>query len=173
MVELTAKQEHFSQLLMDPEYSQIDAYREAYDTSPDASADSLYVAASRVASHAKVVLRVRELRAEAYQTAPYSVDKLRSKLELRSDDAAEAGQYGPSVKALELIGKLDGIIVDRKDINLSGAITVGHIELSTDELRQILADGSRIADEYRLSDDPREETEIVIGALPAPAIGSD
>jgi hypothetical protein len=167
MVELTAKQEHFSQLLMDPEYSQIDAYREAYEPSIETSVESLYAMSSRVANHVKVRARIQEMREANYLDSPYTVHRLRSKLELRSDDAADAGQYGPSVKALELIGKLDGIIVDRKDINLSGAITVGHIELSTDELRQILADGSRIADEYRLSDDPREATEIVIGALPA------
>ena len=161
MQSLTTKQELFSNLLMDPDHTQTSAYRLAYNVDPNTPDASVYAMSSKVASHIKVRLRLRELRENAYQKSPYTVERLRSKLELRSDDAADAGQYGPSIKALELVGKLDGLIVDRRDVSLSGAVTVGHIELSTDELRQILADGQRIEAKFG----PRDATVIEHGRL--------
>jgi len=107
MQSLTTKQELFSNLLMDPDHTQTSAYRLAYNVDPNTPDASVYAMSSKVASHIKVRLRLRELREDAYQKSPYTVERLRSKLELRSDDAAEARQYGPSIKALELVGKLD------------------------------------------------------------------
>ena len=163
MQQLTTKQEAFATLLLDPDHTYTSAYREAYDVGEGTPDDHVYVMASKVANHVKVRQRVQELRQEAYQNGPYTLDRLRSKLELRSDDAAEAGQYGPSIRALELVGKLDGLIVDRKDIQLSGGVVVGHVELSTDELRQVLADGQRIADAYRLEDSTTIDAKTLPG----------
>lgn len=156
---LTAKQEHFAQLLLDPEHSQASAYQAAYDVSEESDIAGVYVCASRLAGSLKIKLRVQELKEAIYAGSPYTPDRLRARLELRSDESAEAGQFGPSVRALEMIGKLDGLIVDRRELNVSGV--VGHVELSTEELRQLVEDGRRIATEYQLSE-PK-----VIEALPA------
>lgn len=148
MVELTTKQELFSQLVMNPDMSYSDAYRMAYNVSEETSIEVIYANASRMMSHSKIKTRVRELRVEAYQAAPWGIDKLRATLTDRSEEAADAGQYGPSVRALEMIGKLDGLIVDKKEIAIEGTVT--HVQLSTDELRQLILDGRRIASQYGL-----------------------
>jgi phage terminase small subunit len=148
MVQLTSKQEKFCQLLIDPDHSQASAYRAAYNVGKDTSDDTVYVLASRTAKAVKVRSRLQELRIEAYEASPWDAGKLHQKLEMRSDDAADAKQYGPSVRALEMIGKLDGLIVDKKELAITG--TVAHIQLSTDELRQLVLDGRRIAAQYGL-----------------------
>jgi phage terminase small subunit len=54
-------------------------------------------------------------------TADWVLDHLRENVTL----AKEAGQYGPSNKALELLGKHMGILVERQQIEGSLAINIG------------------------------------------------
>ncbi len=76
---LTAKQEHFAQLVASGSaYSE--AYRQAYDVSPDASPVTAYVNSSKLTKHTKVALRIQELQAatEAALAAkrPWTTDRL-------------------------------------------------------------------------------------------------
>ncbi len=60
--QLTAKQEHFAQLVASGStYS--DAYRQAYDVSPDPSPVTAYVNRSKLAKNTKVALRIQSLQA--------------------------------------------------------------------------------------------------------------
>ena len=93
----------------------------------------------------KVVARIAELRATEYLSQPWSVDQLRARLERKSREAADAGQYGASIRAFEMIAKLDGLLVDRKYNGSSGVAGIG---LTSAELRQLVADGERIRDLY-------------------------
>ena len=61
-------------------------------------------------------------------------------------DSAEQGQYGPSIRALEIIAKLDGLLVDRQEI--TGVVGVVSIGLTSAELRQLVVDGERVRDQW-------------------------
>ena len=146
---LNSKQETFCQAVLNPDNSQADAYILAYDTPQDTPIDFIYQRASRLMANAKIKARITELRTAEYLSQPWSVDKMRASLQSKSDDAAINGQYGPSVRALEMIGKIDGLFVDRKEITTAvGMVTV---ELTTKELRQLVADGQHIRERYNLS----------------------
>ena len=145
---LTSRQESFCQAILNPENSQADAYILAYETPKDTPIDFIYQRASRLMASAKIKARIEELRTAEYLSQPWSVDQMRARLEDKSNEAAEAGQYGPSIRALEMIGKLDGLIVDRKKI--TGSLALVNIELSTEELRQLVADGQNIRERYKL-----------------------
>jgi hypothetical protein len=129
----------------------------AYDVGEATQDDTIYPHASRLAKHDKIRARLREIRQEQYSQEPWTTDRLRVRLEDRSDQAADAKQFGPSVRALEMIGKLDGLIVDKKELAITG--TVAHVQLSTDELRQLVLDGRRIAAQYGLEASKIKEQE--------------
>ena len=148
MVTLTPKQEIFVQGLLDPETSQVDAYKKAYDVNPETAVDTVHEMASRLSSNHKIKLRIDELKAEAYSNSPFTTDVLRSRIQLRGDKADDLGQMSTAIRALELIGKLDGLIVDRKEI--TGSMVIATIELSTDELRQLVTNSLAIEAEYQL-----------------------
>ena len=126
--------------LPNPENSQADAYKEAYNTPEDTPIEYIYQRASRLMANTNIKARITELRTAEYLSQPWSVDRLRATLEYRSTEAADDGQYGPSIRALEMIGKLDGLLVDRKEI--TGVVGVVGIELSSEELRQLVAAAS-------------------------------
>jgi len=157
-VQLTSKQELFAQLISDPDQTYCGAYRMAYDVDPETPDETIYPNASRLAKHNKIEARLREIRQAQYSHEPWTSDKLRVRLEDRSDQAADAKQYGPSVRALEMIGKLDNLIVDKREVAVSGSVS--YIQLSTDELRQLVEAGQRISSQYGLESPRIVEAEI-------------
>ena len=60
-IKLTNRQEKFAQLLFEGN-TQIDAFKQAYDSSNYGSDNALYVKASEVANNVKIQLRLEELR---------------------------------------------------------------------------------------------------------------
>ena len=58
---LTAKQEAFAQCVANG-MTQSDAYRSAYDVSPETKPEGIHVDASQLAAEPKVALRIKELR---------------------------------------------------------------------------------------------------------------
>lgn len=108
---LTAKQEAFAQAVASGmNYS--DAYRHVYNvtsTAPGTVNDDAW----ELAHHPEVSPRIAELR-ETYGRA-WARGKFHAELEDRTVRAADAKQFGPSVRALELIGKLDGHLVDKSE----------------------------------------------------------
>ena len=130
---LTAKQEQFCQLVASGS-SNTAAYREAYDSTGSSSV----VQASRLASKANVTLRIQSIQGDAAAGESWTRQKLLRLLFIRSEAAYEAGQYSASLKGLELIGKITGLLTDR--VEHTGTIEHAHYaQLTMDQLQAIAA----------------------------------
>jgi hypothetical protein len=92
--------------------------------------------ASQLLKQQKVSNRIAELREAAAIAASVSVETLtRELLEIRADATAD-GQHGAAVSAIAMVAKLNGLVVDRKDISVTQhkpGWTANAIELSTEE----------------------------------------
>ena len=146
---LTYKQEAFCQATLNPDNSQTEAYILAYKSPPKTSRKQLYERASRLMASSKIKARIEDLRTAEYLSKPWSIDQLRASLRIVSMDASDAGQHSVSIRALEMIGKLDGLFGDKKETARS--IDPEKNELTTEELRQIVADGQRILGKEELA----------------------
>ena len=83
MVNLTTKQDHFARLMAlpgDGDYTQSNAYWEAYDAS-NMSPESVWVEASRLMDNPKVALRIRELGEPVEARATVDTNKILDNLE--------------------------------------------------------------------------------------------
>ena len=130
---LTAKQERFCQLVASGS-SNTAAYREAYNS----TGSSITVQASRLASSANVSLRIQSIQDNAAASDNWNRAKLLRLLFIRSEAAYEAGQYSASLKGLELIGKITGLLTDR--VEHTGTIEHAHYaQLTMDQLQAIAA----------------------------------
>ena len=133
MTSLTAKQERFAQLVASGS-SNTAAYREAYDS----TGSSITVQASKLAAKGKVAVRIAEIQSTAAAADTWTRQKLLRLLFCRSEAAYEAGQYSASLKGLELIGKITGLLTDR--VEHTGTIEHAHYaQLSMDQLQAIAA----------------------------------
>ena len=133
MTTLTVKQEKFAQLVASGS-SNTAAYREAYDS----TGSSTTVQASRLASKANVSLRIAEIQSTAAAEESWTRGRLLRLLFCRSEAAFEAGQYAASLKGLELIGKITGLLTDR--VEHTGTIEHAHYsQLTMDQLQAIAA----------------------------------
>ena len=133
MTTLTVKQEKFAQLVASGS-SNTAAYREAYDS----TGSSTTVQASKLAAKGKVAVRIQEIQSTAAAEESWSRGRLLRLLFCRSEAAFEAGQYAASLKALELIGKVTGLLTDR--VEHTGTIEHAHYaQLSMQQLQAIAA----------------------------------
>ena len=133
MTTLTVKQEKFAQLVASGS-SNTAAYREAYDS----TGSSTTVQASKLAAKGKVAVRIQEIQGMAAAEESWTRGKLLRLLSMRSEAAFEAGQYAASLKALELIGKVTGLLTDR--VEHTGTIEHAHYsQLTMDQLQAIAA----------------------------------
>ena len=154
---LTSKMESFAQLVHHGEMSLADCYRAVYNVSQDVHPNSVYTMASRLKSHAKVRLRLHALECESIDARASTQDEIRQSLRLEHVKASDDGQHGPAIRAIELLAKMDGHIVDRRELSVSGQMMA--VELTTEELRQLVDDGHKIASRYEL------ETGVIEGSL--------
>ena len=133
MTSLTAKQERFAQLVASGS-SNTAAYREAYDS----TGSSTTVQASKLAAKGKVAVRIQSIQDDAAAADTWTRQKLLRLLFIRSEAAFECGQHSASIKALELIGKITGLLTDR--VEHTGTIEHAHYaQLSMDQLQAIAA----------------------------------
>jgi len=133
MTSLTVKQERFAQLVASGS-SNTAAYREAYDS----TGSSTTVQASKLAAKGNVAVRIAEIKGTAAAEESWSRGRLLRLLFCRSEAAFEAGQYAASLKALELIGKVTGLLTDR--VEHTGTIEHAHYsQLTMDQLQAIAA----------------------------------
>ena len=133
MTSLTAKQERCAQLVASGS-SNTAAYREAYDS----TGSSITVQASKLAAKGKVAVRIAEIQSTAAAADTWTRQKLLRLLFCRSEAAYEAGQYSASLKGLELIGKITGLLTDR--VEHTGTIEHAHYaQLTMDQLQAIAA----------------------------------
>ncbi|MCR4333368.1 MAG: hypothetical protein NUV34_11790 [Sulfuricaulis sp.] len=155
---LTYQQESFAQLVASGR-SQADAYRAAYPRSQEWTLDALYAQSSALAADSKVSVRIKTLRAVIAQQAiddavvnkSWVLKRLKTVAERCLQSApvldkkgypvlteVEDGEVVPAFdfnsaganRALELLGKEQGMFVDRKEIGEPGAFD----KLDDDEL---------------------------------------
>ena len=157
MERLTSRNDAFAQLVHHGDMSLTDCYRAIYNVSPETTPESVYVAASRMAKTPKVRLRIHELELEAVNARASTQDEIRQSLRLEHVKASDDGQHGPAIRAIELLAKMDGHIVDRRELSVSGQMMA--VELTTEELRQLVDYGHKIASRYEL------DTGVIEGSL--------
>lgn len=125
---LTAKQEAFVQNIIQG-MSQADAYRSAYSCK-NMSDNAIYVNASKLASDAKVALRLKELRNEL---AKPSIMSAQERLEwLTQLIKNEEEGTNEKLKAIDIMNKMQGEYVQKVEAAVTNEVTI-NVELVDDE----------------------------------------
>ena len=115
---LTAKQEAFAQAVA-AGATQSDAYRQAYNVSPDTNPDTVCENASHLASNTNVAPRIQELKAALQKNIAerqvWTLDRIVTAAEEHRQLALQGGPKGvPAANgALELIGRATGLLTER------------------------------------------------------------
>lgn len=137
---LTAKQEAFAQAIVSGK-SQADAYRGAYDAGRMKPA-TIQNNASSLCKNSEVAARIAELRAPIVAKMQYGIEQAMCEAEDAFKVAKERGNGGAMVAAVTLRSKLNGLLVDRKEVKY-GAMD----DLPVDELEAMNAaiDAIRVA----------------------------
>lgn len=124
---LTAKQELFVQKIIEG-MSQADAYRSAYSCK-NMSDNAIYVNASKLASDAKVALRLSELRNEL---AKPSIMTAQERLEWLTERIADEDvDINAKLKAIDIMNKMQGEYIQKVETEFKNAVNIS-IELSDD-----------------------------------------
>ena len=129
--DLTPKQEAFAQAYVETGNA-CEAYRQAYSTK-NMSQRALEVEASRLLQHPEVSLRLKDMQKASAEKHEITVDKLTQMtldayaLAMKDDNA----QTSAAVKAAEFLGKLHGLVIDKKEITgKDGAPLVPQLNVS-------------------------------------------
>lgn len=113
---LTPRQERFAELLASG-LSQSDAYRQSYNVGATTLPETTHNIASKLAQDSNVVARVAMLRAAAQTQVVadqvWSLRRLIDEAEANLEGARAARQYGSANGALELIGRVTGLLGDK------------------------------------------------------------
>ena len=112
---LTQKQETFAMVYVETGNAS-EAYRTAYDVSPDTTESSIWVNASKVKNNDKVALRIEELQKLAQERHLITIDSLSEELEHARVTAQENGQASAMVAATMGKAKLHGLLTDKAQI---------------------------------------------------------
>ena len=93
--------------------SQAQAYINNYSTTNFATKDSIYVEASRLVAHPKVVARLAELREPAANSVKMLVHEREERLSelARENNVSDKGYLmrGPNISAIQELNKMEGI----------------------------------------------------------------
>lgn len=112
---LTPQMEDFAQCLSTG-MSQADAYRRAYPGSLKWKDSQVYSKASTLAGHVKVMERVKELRAPVVAKVQYDIEAAMREAAEAFEVAKVKENGGAMVAAVTLRAKLNGLLVDKKQI---------------------------------------------------------
>ena len=125
---LDAPEEHFAQLVASGT-SQSDARRQAYNVAPSSLDKTNHEEASRIANRPKVAARIQQIR-ESFKVAvaasqAWTLDRLVGAAEEHRQTALTGGFRGVSAAngALEIIGRVTGLLSDRPRVELPPIIT--------------------------------------------------
>jgi phage terminase small subunit len=121
-MKLTAKQEKFCQGIV-AGLSQADAYRQAYDAA-GMKPDVVAVKASELMANGKVTVRVQELRRPVMDALQYGLKEAMEEADEAFRVAKSKGNGGAMVAAATLRAKLNGLLKDRVDTNVTGAVNI-------------------------------------------------
>lgn len=142
MTKLTSQQEKFCQCIVKG-MTQLDSYRVAYPKSLKWKENSVSCKASTAMVHVKIQQRIEEIRKPV-------IDKIQYGLEQAMAEAAEAlevsrnkEQGGAMVAAVQLRAKLNGLLIERKEIRTGALDDISHDDLVilNEALREALASG--------------------------------
>lgn len=116
MTSLTSKQAAFCRAYIENGGNASEAYRTAYDVSPDCKPNTVEKRACELLKHGKVSGRIAELQAEHAQRHEITIDSLVVELEA-ARLAAMANPRGISAAVSAIMGKakLLGLIVDKNE----------------------------------------------------------
>ena len=140
---LTVKQEKFCQELAACG-NQSEAYRRAYNVKPTTKDQYVHDTASKLVKKPEISQRVKELQAKSAARHDITVDSLTEMLIEDRQDAKASDQHSVAVAAVRELGRLHGLIIDRKDITVHGAISA----MSDDELSAFIIDVDVDDDDY-------------------------
>jgi len=131
---LTAKQETFCQHVANGT-NKATAYKLAYDTD---NPSTIYSHSSRLAADGRIAQRIAELQEPTRQAQAWNQQRFVAELWTISQAAALKQQYSAATRALELIGKACGLLIDRQEI--TGVVHHAHYpQLTMDQLEAIAA----------------------------------
>lgn len=113
-MELTAKQEAFAQAIVSG-MSQADAYRRVYNAG-SMKDSTIHVKACELMANGKVSARVKALRQPVIQELQYDLKQAMIEAADAMEVARTNKQGGAMVAAAQLRAKLNGLLVERKEI---------------------------------------------------------
>jgi hypothetical protein len=128
---LNPKHERFAQELAKGK-TQVESYAQAGYKPHDGNS-------FRLSGNERIIARVNEILGRAAKKVEVTVDYLYGLLVEDRDLARELGQTSAAVSAVNSIGKLYGLMIDRKDVTIRKDVK----ELSDHELADILAGSSK------------------------------
>ena len=120
---LTPKQERFAQVYIETSNAS-EAYRQAYDVSPDTLPKTIWEEASVTLANPKVATRVMELQEAAREAHAVTVQSIAADLAEDRDLAHREGQAGAAVSASMGKAKLFGLITDKSEAKVEGNLAV-------------------------------------------------
>lgn len=124
---LTAKQEKFCQNIVKG-MTQVDAYRDAYNTSKSAD-KTVHENACRLAADSKIVARVNELRK---QIATDSIMSAQERLKWLTDLMRSADEStSDKLRAADIMNKMTGEYVTKVEADVKNEVTI-NVELVDD-----------------------------------------
>ena len=112
---LTAKQEQFANLVVNPDYTLIKAYKETYATSANDNACS--VEANRLINNPKVALRVAELKAKIDAKTLLEGSRLQRHLKSKLLALSTSKSEQVQLRAIEMLCRTEAMFSD-KQINI-------------------------------------------------------
>jgi hypothetical protein len=134
---LTAKQLEFAQLIADG-YTKADAFRKAYDVSPDTKDKSIHEMASKTFSNIKVISRVKAIQQQkAEDLRMLAIKRSEFIMKQLEKEAMDMDNNSSSrIRALELMGKSSevGLFTDKVEIKSE------NINMTAEELQDQLKD---------------------------------
>jgi phage terminase small subunit len=141
---LTVKQERFAQIFVEIGNAS-EAYRQSY-LPKQLSPNGVKCEGYKLVHHPAVMERIDELREIRQSDMEWSRDRLIYELFQRSKEARDAAQFSASIKALEVIGKLSGVLVDK--VEHTGNVNHAHYaQLTIEQLEQLALQGAQAAKE--------------------------
>lgn len=134
---LTAKQLEFAQLIADG-FTKAEAFRKAYDVSPDTKDKSVHEMASKTFANAKVISRIKAIQHQkAEDQRMLGIKQAEFIMKRLEQEATDMENNSASrIRALELMGKthMVGLFADKLEIKSE------NINMTADELEDQLKD---------------------------------
>ena len=134
---LTAKQLEFAQLIADG-FTKAEAFRKAYDVSPDTKEKSIHEMASKTFNNVKVISRVKAIQHQkAEDQRMLGIKQAEFIMKRLEEEATDMDNNSASrIRALELMGKthMVGLFADKLEIKSE------NINMTADELEDQLKD---------------------------------